>query len=104
MTVLSNALLYSLGYKVIYVHGMTGGTKTYFSNINAHAWSLIKLDNKWIPFDSTCGIILGKIPINHIFSNYGTFSRNIICSNSSIKMLDMKVNGTYIHDLKLKIK
>ena len=102
MTALSNALLYSLGYKVIHVHGMTGGKKTYFSNLNSHTWSLIKLDNKWIPFDSTWGIILGKIPITHIFSNYGSLSRNCISSKGSTKFLDSKVNGMYIPPLKLK--
>ena len=104
MTILSNALLYSLGYKVIYVAGLTGKKKPYFSNINTHAWSLIKIDNKWIPFDSTWGIVLGKVPITHIFSKYGTILRNCISSKGSTKMLDTKINGMYIPSLKLKNK
>lgn len=104
MTILSNALLYSLGYKVIYISGLTAKKKPYFSNINTHAWSLIKLDNKWIPFDSTWGIVLGKVPITHIFSKYGTILRNCISSKGSTKMLDTKINGMYIPPLKLKNK
>ena len=66
-TRLSNALLYSLGYKVIFVIGYIA-----FHNNNQntrHAWSIIKIKNKWYPFDSTWGIISGKLPIRHIFSN-----------------------------------
>ena len=104
MTVLSNALLYSLGYKVLYVAGLTGKKKPYFSDKGTHAWSLIKLGNKWTPFDSTWGIILGKVSIAHIFSKYGTILRNCTSSKGSTKMLDTKINGMYIPPLKLKNK
>ena len=69
-TKLSNALLYSLGYKVIYASGYTCKNNKEFNTDSGHAWSLINLDNKWYPFDSTWGIFSGKLPITHIF---GTF-------------------------------
>ena len=67
-TRLCNALLYSLGYKVIYVSGYAW----VYNNVDIgcftnHAWSIIKIDDKWYPFDSTWGIVLGKLPVSHIF-------------------------------------
>ena len=74
-TRLSNALLYSLGYKVIYVRGFTpdGSEEIIYAG---HAWSMIKIKNKWYPFDSTWGFISGKLPISHIFSTYTFRSDN----------------------------
>ena len=66
-TKLSNALLYSLGYKVISIYGYTCENSLEFNENSAHAWSLIKLDDKWYPFDSTWGIFSGKLPVSHIF-------------------------------------
>ena len=66
-TKLSNALLYSLGYQVIYVYGYICENNKEFNENSAHAWSLIKIDNKWYPFDSTWNIFSGKLPVSHIF-------------------------------------
>jgi len=66
-TKLSNALLYSLGYKVISIYGYTCENSLEFNENSAHSWSLIKLDDKWYPFDSTWGIFSGKLPVSHIF-------------------------------------
>lgn len=68
-TKLANALLYSLGYKVLYASGYTCKGNNSFKTSTGHAWSLIKLsDNKWYPFDATWGIFSGKLPVSHIFS------------------------------------
>ena len=71
-TQLSNALLYSLGYKVLYVYGycvQDNGFK--FASDDLHAYSLIKLkDNKWYPFDSTWGIFTGKLHVGHVFKTF----------------------------------
>ena len=69
-TRLSNALLYSLGYKVICVMGFVIKDIENLNKDAKHAWSIIKIKNKWYPFDSTRGIISGKLPINQIFGNY----------------------------------
>ena len=79
-TKLTNALLYSLGYKVIYVFGYYCKNNKEFHADSPHFWSLIKLDNKWYPFDSFYGIFTGKLPVTHIFGN---FSRSSIKNKES---------------------
>ena len=69
-TKLFNALMYSLGYKVIYVSGYALDKKDFYDKADAHAWSLIKIDGKWLPFDATWGIFSGKLPVCHVFKNY----------------------------------
>ena len=69
-TRLSNALLYSIGYKVIYVSGYAITDIKEINKESYHAWSLIKLGNKWYPFDSTWGIVSGKLPISHLFEKF----------------------------------
>ena len=98
-TRLSNALLYSLGYKVAYVTGIPADGSTFNIRNNLHAWSIIKLGNTWYPFDSTWGIYKGKVPITHIFmepidsciySCYASSSKGIIG--------DEQLFGSYIKD------
>ena len=67
-TRLSNALLFSLGYPVAYIYGHVA-KKNKFNYNEAHAWSIIRIGNSWIPFDSTWGLYKGKVPITHIFAN-----------------------------------
>ena len=69
-TILFNALLYSLGYKCIYVSGFVIKNNDYFNLSDAHSWSLVRINNKWLPFDATWGIFSGKLPVSHIFQNY----------------------------------
>ena len=94
-TKLSNALLYSLGYKVIYIAGYACKQNKEFNNDSGHAWSLIKLNNKWYPFDSTWGIISGKLPVGHIFGYF--FNKGAkIRGFDDIQILKSDVVGTYI--------
>ena len=95
-TRLSNALLYSLGYKVIYVRGCIAKDNEEVSNKNMnHAWSIININNKWFPFDSTWGIISGKLPVTHIFGNY--FRKNHFLKGSDGSKIDeIKNEFTYI--------
>ena len=93
-TILFNALLYSLGYKCIYVSGFVIQDKISFNNNDAHAWSLVKINGKWLPFDATSdwGIFTGKLPVGHIFQNY-------FCKGESIeKTLNSKVyiSGNFV--------
>ena len=66
-TKLFNALMYSLGYQVIYILGYAVEKKINFTLEDAHAWSLVKIDDKWLPFDATWGIFSGKLPVTHVF-------------------------------------
>ena len=69
-TRLANALLYSLGYQVIYVRGYTCSKSPKFDRDSGHAWSLIKVEGKWYPFDATWNIFSGKLPVCHIFFDF----------------------------------
>ena len=62
--------MYSLGYKVIYTIGYAMDKNDCFGNEDAHAWSLIKIDGKWLPFDATWGIFSGKFPVSHVFKQF----------------------------------
>ena len=82
ITNLFNALMYSLNYQVIYILGFIIDPNLSFSRKDTHAWSLIKIDGKWLPFDITNGILSSKLPIIHIFKQIG------INEIESIKCLD----------------
>ena len=69
ITRLANALLYSLGYEVIYVLGYACKSPE-FDQDSLHAWSLVKIKGKWYPFDATWGIFSGKLPISHVFISF----------------------------------
>ena len=72
-TILSNALLYSLGYKVLCVTGTVIKRGANSDLKLLHAWSLVKIDNKWYPFDSTWCILTGKLHVGHVFLKYGSY-------------------------------
>ena len=95
LTRLANALLYSLGYKVIFVIGYCAKENA-FTHDFQHAFSLIKLgNNQWFPFDSTWGIFTGKLPIGHIFLIYQ--ERNLkIETNNKVISNSFIVNGKLI--------
>ena len=95
-TRLCNALLYSLGYKVIYVTGYCCKKSKEFDLDNLHAFSLIRLDNyKWYPFDSTWGIFTGKLHVGHIFRRFDNKSYHwVTCDN--IHDFSEKVSGKLI--------
>ena len=95
MTKLLNALMYSLGYQVLYVLGYAMDKKSKFGIEDAHAWSLIKIEDKWLPFDPTWGIFSGKLPITHIFKQ--TDCKGIkTLSYDKVKIEQIKVVGNII--------
>jgi len=93
-TQLTNALLYSLGYKVIYIMGYLCQNGKEFNQDSYHSWSLIKLNNKWYPFDSTLGIFSGKLPISHIFDKY--FYNKVLYVHEGMKLEKDIVSGKLI--------
>ncbi len=94
-TKLYNALMYSLGYQCIYVSGYAIKKNDRFNDDDGHAWSLIKVNDKWLPFDATWGIFSGKLPVSHIFEHY--FPHSIHTSGKDrIKIAESKINGTFL--------
>jgi len=81
MTRLANALLYSLGYEVIYVLGYAC-KNIEIDQDSIHAWSLIKIKEKWYPFDTTWGIFSGKLPVSHIFISFFSEGYDLVSSDS----------------------
>ena len=73
-TLLYNALLNSIGIDTIYVRGYAFQKKEDLkinnNNIISHAWTIAKINNNWIPLDSTWGILEGKLPVTHVFIEY----------------------------------
>jgi len=96
MTRLSNVLLYSLGYQVLYMSGYVCKSKLEFNDESRHAWSVIKIENKWYPFDSTWEIILGKLPVTHIFGKYFNIYPSGYSSTDGLKDYKGYVEGKYI--------
>jgi len=99
LTRLSNALLYSLGYKVAYVTGIPADDSIFNMRNYLHAWSIIKLGNTWYPFDSTWGFYKGKVPITHLFMepiNSDIFYYN--ASNTKDLICDEIMFGSFIKD------
>ena len=93
-TQLTNALLFALGYKVIYVMGYISQNNKEFDQDSRHSWTLIKLNNRWYPFDSTLGIFSGKLPISHIFDRY--FYLVGLYGSKGLKDEKVKLSGIYI--------
>ena len=93
ITKLFNALMYSLGYQTIYILGYALDKKIKYGIEDAHAWSLVNIDGKWLPFDATWGIFSGKLPITHIFKQTDcqgikTLSYDIV----KVEQIDVKGN------------
>ena len=97
LTRLSNALLYSIGYKVAYMVGYAMyDEENNFSDNSCHAWSIIKIGNKWYPFDSTWNLLKGKVPISHVYSNLDTDSAFTYTSTGGYITYEYKCQGKLI--------
>ena len=92
-----NALLYSLGYQVIYVSGYALDKKDTFGKEDAHAWSLVKIDGKWLPFDATWGFFSGKIPVCHVFKQYFPNGTRVI-GTDKIEFGNGKDEGKFLNN------
>ena len=96
MTRLANALLYSLGYKVIYVNGFACENSSDFDHNCAHAWSLINVNGKWYPFDATWNILTGKLPVCHVFQGFFGKSTTLVGSDGAYFGKNSKEIGKFI--------
>ena len=92
ITQLYNALMFSLGYKCIYISGFIPNKSNMYNENDSHSWSLIKVNDKWLPFDATCGIFTGKLPITHVFKSY--FIKKVNKEGSdNVKIRDTEIHG-----------
>ena len=95
ITKLFNALMYSLGYQTLYILGYALDKKIVYGIEDAHAWSLVNIDGKWLPFDATWGIFSGKLPITHVFKQ--TDCKGIkTLSYDRVKIEQIKVKGNVL--------
>ena len=95
-TLLFNALMYSLGYQVLYILGYANSDTKSFSINDSHASSLIKIDGKWLPFDATNGIFSGKLPVTYIFKQVENKSIEPIICNDKVEFEQIEVKGNFI--------
>ena len=96
ITKLFNALMYSLNYQVIYILGFIIAPNLCFSRKDTHAWSLIKIDGKWLPFDITNGILSSKLPIIHIFKQIGSNEIESIKCLDKVEFEPIEIKGNFI--------
>ena len=96
ITKLFNALMYSLGYQVLYILGYVIDIAKSFSINDSHAWSLIKIDGKWLPFDATNGIFSGKLPVTYVFKQIEDKSIEPIICKDKVEFKQIEVNGNFI--------
>ena len=94
-TKLFNALMYSLGYQVIYISGYALDKKDHYDKSDSHAWSLVKINGKWLPFDSTWGILSGKLPVCHVFKQYFPSTVRVV-GTDSLEFAKGKNEGKFI--------
>ena len=76
-TRLYNAFLNCINIDAMYAKGYIQTEND--NNINLekqHAWTLAKIDGKWVPLDVSNNIFNGKLPIGFIFRYYGDINRN----------------------------
>ena len=74
-TILYNILLGVIDIPAIYICGLANngeGGKTQIRDIEneRHAWTLAKINGRWIPLDATWGILKGIMPVSHVFQHY----------------------------------
>ena len=96
MTKLFNALMYSLNYKIIYILGFIIEPNLSFSRKNTHAWSLIKINGKWLPFDITNGIFSSILPIIHIFNKIENIEIESIKCLDKVEFEPIEIKGNLI--------
>ena len=101
-TILFNTLLNSIDIPAIYVCGLAnngeeGKTQIKDTEKERHAWTLAKIDGRWIPLDATWDILKGILPVSHIFQNY--FKTEILSKFAmNIKVLEKQDEIAYLRE------
>ena len=62
-----------------------------------HAWTLAKIDGEWVPLDATWNLFDKKVPITHVFKNYGDTQSNMVyMSDCKVDFNNTKENVIYV--------
>ena len=110
---LYNAFLNCINIDAMYTTGFAHTKNDYNIDLGTlHAWTIAKIDGKWIPLDATWNIFSGKLPLGfvfryyaddhrgvdadwHIFSNESSSSKGVVKSSSDTNpKVDLKLKAT----------
>ena len=108
-TILYNTLLTAYGIDAIKVDGyaknLTENNANELKrkdslNVNKetnkrHVWTLAKIDGEWVPLDATWDLFDKKVPITHIYQNYGDtkiYLKYSLDNKVSYKVIKEKIN------------
>ena len=65
-----------------------------------HAWTLAKIDGEWVPLDATWDLFDKKVPITHVFQNYGDGGEGIVYdADNKVEFTTTKENIKYIKNI-----
>lgn len=77
-TRLYNAFLNCINIDAVYTKGYAHTSNNTNIDLDSlHAWTVAKIDGKWVPLDATWNIFNKKLHLGHIFRYYGDFYREI---------------------------
>ena len=110
-TILYNTLLTAYGIDAIKCSGYAKDITEYNAKVKKrkdeenqnedpterHAWTLAKIDGEWVPLDATWNLFDKKVPITHVFENYGNGHEKIVYnSDNKVEFKRTKESVKYI--------
>ena len=108
-TILYNTLLNAYGIKAFKVAGYALDITEYNTQVKhkksekrnssgksseRHAWTLAKIDGEWVPLDASWNLFDKKVPVTHLFQNYGDTEK--FSSNPYVQFKLTKENILYL--------
>ena len=92
-TLLFSGLLTVAGYENLLIQGYALNDK--ILSPERHAWNIVKLNDKWLPFDPTWGNFTGRIPVTHGFKNFGS-DITFVKGKIKVNILPTKESANFI--------
>ena len=84
LTRLYNSFLNCIGIETKETTGYVAKKNDPPYNKDYHAWTLAKINEKWIPLDATWNIFVGKLHVGHIFLYYDEDIRKVIANGKIV--------------------